>query len=88
MIDETDSLPKIRWGHTYKAGTVFEYNRLPFPQEPTIFVLLEDRCITPESVMDGTANALCLVLSGRIYEAEAGMVVSLKGIIDVSEEIT
>ncbi len=90
-MDYTEpSIPTIRWGHTYKAGTVFEYVRPNYgaPQvEPTIFVLLEDRCITPEDVMDEKAEALCLILMGRVYEALPGMVVSLKGIIDASEEI-
>jgi hypothetical protein len=80
-------MPKVRWGHTYKAGTVFEYTRPTQEKDPLVFVLLEDRCITPQDVLDDTADALCLVLSGRVYEATPGTVIRLKGIIDAAEEM-
>lgn len=89
MNDLDESTPEIRWGH--KAGTVFEYSRETYfagpPSEPTIFVLLEDRCITPEDVMDDKASALCLILMGHVYDAYPETVILLKGIIDAAEEI-
>lgn len=80
-------MPIIRWGHVYKAGTVFEYTRPTYPTDPLIFVLLEDRCIKVEDVLSNAYDVLCLILSGRVYDATPGMTVRLRGIIDAAKEI-
>ncbi len=86
-----DGFPKIRWGHVFKAGTVFQYSRYERGEEDpdcvVVYILLEDRCATPEDVINDVPGAQCLIVSGHMRGGGPGDIVRLKGIIDCSKEI-